>query len=98
MAYRITEEAASDIVEIYVYGAQTFGTVQAERYHAGLEIAFERIAAQPLLMRERTEIQPPVRVYPKDAHIIVYLIEESGGVLIIRVLHHRQDWEHHLSA
>lgn len=97
MAYKTTEKADADIIDIYVYGADTFGTGQAEHYLAGLEDAFERIAAQPLLMRERPEFQPSVRLCPYRAHVIVYLVEKSDDVLIVRVLHGRQDWERHLS-
>lgn len=98
MAYRTTKKADADIIDIYLYGARVFGAVQAERYHAGLVRVFEEIAAQPLLMRERMEFRPPVRLYPHQTHVIAYLAEDSGDVLIVRVLHGRQDWERHLSA
>lgn len=98
MAYRTSVKATSDIIEIYVYGARNFGAAQAELYHAGLVNAFERIADQPLTARERLEFRPPVRLYPYRAHIVVYLVDEAGGVMVVRVLHGRQDWERRLSG
>jgi toxin ParE1/3/4 len=38
------------------------------------------------------ELVPPVRLHPYQAHMIVY-VEEGAGVLIVRVLHGSQDWE-----
>lgn len=38
---------------------------------------------------------PPARFYFYRAHIIVYLIRDDY-ILIVRVLHGRQDWERHL--
>ena len=38
------------------------------------------------------EITPPVRVHPCGSHMIVYEINKLG-VLILRVRHHRENWE-----
>ncbi|GJE15155.1 hypothetical protein FOHLNKBM_6233 [Methylobacterium longum] len=58
----------------------------------GLFAAFALLASQPRLARLRDEFTPPVRLHPYQAHMIVY-VEEGPGVLIVRVLHGRQDWE-----
>jgi toxin ParE1/3/4 len=47
------------------------------------------------LARERREFEPPVRLHPYQAHMIAYIIRD-GGLLIIRVLHGRQDREKYL--
>ena len=41
--------------------------------------------------RERPELSPPVRVHFHKAHVIAYLVQ-SDGILIVRVLDARQDW------
>jgi toxin ParE1/3/4 len=79
-----------------VCGAAEFGVDQAERYHEGLISAFDLLAANPLLARERTEFNPPVRLHPYQAHMIAYVVRDDG-ILIIRVLHGRQDWERYLA-
>lgn len=90
--YRLTRKAEDDLIEIYVDGAAQFGRAQAEAYLAALESVFEIIAANPLLAAEREEISPPVRVHPHGSHIVIYLVDDAGDILIVRVRHAREDW------
>lgn len=92
MIFRTSPQADEDIADLYVAGALRFGVAQAERYQDGLFSAFQMLADNPLMARERRELAPPVRLHPYQAHMIVY-VEEGAGVLIVRVLHGRQDWE-----
>ncbi|MCB1516931.1 MAG: type II toxin-antitoxin system RelE/ParE family toxin [Hyphomicrobiaceae bacterium] len=93
MNYRLTGQAEEDILRIFVEGARLFGIDQAERYHLELTRLFELIAANPKLARERMEISPPVRMHPHKAHLIIYVTDEVGKVLIVRVRHAHEDWE-----
>ena len=95
MLYRTTRQADQDIIGTYLRGCREFGQAQAERYHAGLAATLDLIADNPRMARERAEFSPPVRLHPYQAHMIVYLLDDSG-VLIVRVLHGRQDWEKYL--
>lgn len=87
MSFRLSEEAENDIVAIAEEGFRLFGEVQALRYHDELFALFDLIAANPMIARERHEITPPVRVHPFKAHLIVYMLNELGDVLVIRVRH-----------
>jgi len=49
------------------------------------------LAANPLMGRLRTELRRPVRLHRFRSHVIVYL-DENTGILVLRVLHGRQDW------
>lgn len=91
MTYRLTRKARDDLIEIYLYGFDVFGEAQADAYHDMLARSFDRLAGNPFLARERREIDPPVRIHPCGAHVIVY-VEEAGGVLIVRIRHGREDW------
>lgn len=93
MSYRLTRVAEDDIIRIYLDGARLFGPEQAERYHHELESVFDLIGHNPKLARQRHEITPPVRIHPHRSHLIVYLDDEHGGVLILRVRHSHEDWE-----
>ena len=73
-----------------------FGPAQAERYQDGQFDVFRLLAANPKMARERQEFAPPMRLHPYHAHVIVYL-EDGAGILIVRLLHGRQDWERALS-
>jgi toxin ParE1/3/4 len=92
MAYRTSRQADQDIIDIYLWGCREFGQPQAERYHEGLAATLDLIADNPRIARERTEFNPPVRLHPYQSHMIVYLLDDRG-VLVVRVLHGRQDWE-----
>jgi toxin ParE1/3/4 len=92
MSWKTTRQADEDISDLFVYGAVNFGHAQAEAYETGLFRTFDLIALNPLLARERHELRPPVRLHPYGAHLIVYLVD-GASVLIVRVLHGRQDWE-----
>ena len=92
MNYRTTSRADQDIIDIYVHGAEHFGIDQSERYLSALFDTFELIARNPRMARERRELKPPMRFHPFQAHMIVYTVG-SDHVLIVRVLHGRQDWQ-----
>ncbi|UMY16548.1 type II toxin-antitoxin system RelE/ParE family toxin [Methylobacterium organophilum] len=96
MTIRLSRRAVGDIIEIYTRGAQEYGTQHAERYGAGLRALFRLLAANPGIARRRTEFSRPVRLHPYRAHLVAYT-EQEDGILIVRVLHNRQDWPRHLS-
>ncbi len=92
MTCSLSRAAESDIIGIYVWTAQEFGMAQADAYHEGLESAFGFIAEFPRAARERSEIDPPVRVHAYKSHIIVYVLD-GDDVRVLRVRHGREDWE-----
>ena len=92
MSYKLTRKAEDDIIDIYLQGHTLFGENQAEHYHRGMEEAFRFLSDEPRAARERTEINPPVRVHPYGSHIIIYMIGPADDILILRVRHSREDW------
>lgn len=96
MGYRLTRSAEKDVFDAYMRGAAAFGVDQAEHYHQGLIATFRLLADNPRLARERQEFKPPVRLHPYGAHMIVYILKKDG-ILVVRVLHGRQEWERALS-
>ncbi len=93
MAYKLTRKAEDDIIQLYLEGVRLFGTDQAENYHEELEQVFDLLADNPAMARERMEIDPPVRVHPHGSHLIVYLADDAGDILIVRVRHCHEDWQ-----
>ena len=89
--YRLTRKAEEDVIGIYANGLRMFGSAQAARYHDELETVFQLLGENPGMARERREITPPVRIHPYKAHIIVY-VPDATGILIIRVRHGHEDW------
>ena len=96
MAYKLSAKAEEDIIRVYRESFRLFGAEQAEKYYAGIERVFHFLSGTPKAARKRTEITPPVRVHPYQSHIIVYMVDDSGDILILRVRHGREDWENDL--
>ncbi|MDP9839761.1 toxin ParE1/3/4 [Neorhizobium huautlense] len=92
MPFRLSVQAEEDIVSIAQDGIRMFGALVAKRYHDELFGLLELIAASPRMTRERHEISPPVRIHPFQAHLVVYRIDEDGGVFVIRIRHGHEDW------
>lgn len=97
MGYRLSRRADLDLDMLLVTGIERFGVDQANRYFDDLIRLFELIATQPRMARVRKDIGPAVRLYPHRAHLVFYR-EEGAGVLILRILHGRQDWMQHFTA
>jgi toxin ParE1/3/4 len=91
--YRLSFAASDDILNIFLEGLERFDLAQADKYHHGLASTFGFLAEYPRAARLRDEIDPPVRVHPYKAHIIVYEIGADDTVLILRVRHGREDWQ-----
>ena len=89
--FKVSKKAASDIRSIGHYTQKTWGAPQRRVYLTGLERSFERLADNPALGPLRYEIDPPVRVFRYQSHMIVY-VEDIAGVLILRVRHQSEDW------
>jgi toxin ParE1/3/4 len=85
-----TRSALGDISEILAYTSRTWGEEQRQRYLTHLRDTFRRLTSMPSLGRGQDGLFPGLRSYPVESHIVYYLYED-GGVLIVRVLHSRQD-------
>lgn len=89
--------ADAGIIDIFVESAARYDKAHAQNYVAGLAATFALLAKNPLMARERLEFHPPVRMHPHRAHMIVYSeLDDGDGILIIRILHNREDWRRHL--
>ena len=87
--------AEQDLIEIWLYTLNEWGEYQADKYLDDLDAAIRLLAEQPLICRERTELNPPVRIHHHAHHLIVYLALEDG-VNVVRVLHESMDVDSHM--
>lgn len=92
MSFHLTNRAQADMINIYVDGVGQFGITMAERYHEGLLALFSLLSDNPHMDRLRPEFSPPVRMHVYRSHLVIY-VEDEQDVLIVRVLHGRQDWQ-----
>ena len=94
---RIVKQALveRDLIEIWLYTFDEWGEKQADKYLDDLDAAIKLLAEQPLICRERTELDPPVRIHRAGHHLIVYMVLDDG-ISIVRVLHESMDVDSHL--
>jgi toxin ParE1/3/4 len=95
--YRVSRLAKEDIQNIGQYTQNTWGAAQRRQYLAGLEQRLVEIAVNPNLLAERMDFDPPVRIMKYGRHLIIY-VHQDLGVLIVRVLHESMDLPAQLSS
>jgi len=95
--YRVSQAAQADLRSIGRYTQDNWGKGQRRKYLNDLDARFEFIVDNPLLNRERSEFIPPVRILRYEQHLIVYIVDKEG-VLILRVLHAAMDVDEQLSS
>ena len=92
MGYRLSRLAEQDLIDLFLDGVEHFGLAQAEAYLDLLANTFAFLADNPQAARLREEIDPPVRIHPVQAHLVVYREDDEGDVFVIRVRHGHEDW------
>lgn len=89
--YRLTPKAEADLEDIWLYTAQSWSPVQADRYIDGLLAILDTLVAMPTIARVRSEFDPPIRIHPFAEHMIIYRTE-NNWLSVIRILGGRQNW------
>ncbi len=89
-SFRLSARARAQVHEIYDYSAATFGSYQANAYHAGLERTFGLLADFPRIGQLAGELAPGLRRFRFQAHH-VYYTEDGDRIIIRAVYHHSRD-------
>jgi toxin ParE1/3/4 len=89
--YRLSPAARQDLDAIWDHSARVWSADQADRYIRALATDMALLAQHPRIARERTEIDPPVRLYQSGGHLIIYRITPDW-LNVLRIVHHRQNW------
>jgi toxin ParE1/3/4 len=93
--YRLTPAARQDLSSIWDYTAERWDVGQAEIYVSEIGAAVERVADDPRRGRACDELREGYRQYSVGRHLLFY-VERSDGVDVIRILHQRMDPTRHL--
>ena len=88
-AYRFTQSAREDLIEIWPYTQESWGEAQADDYQDALHLCCARIAAS----------QAPTKPVPGLAgvrahhcrHHYLFVIDQDTAVVIVAVLHERMN-------
>jgi toxin ParE1/3/4 len=94
-AFRFSRRAEADLLSIGRYTLSTWGHAQAVRYLDDLEACCRMLANNPALGRSCDEVRPGLRRIEHGKHVVFYRLRESGGILIVRILHQRMLPERH---
>ena len=95
MALLTSRLADQDIHRLVLDGMRRFGVARSDSYAAGLRRQLDWLTDNPYLGHLRIEFRPPVRVWLYEAHVIVYIVENED-VVVLRILHQRQDIKRNL--
>lgn len=87
-SYRLTNRAEAEIIDIFLYGIEQFGLLQAMVYRDSMEACFQSLADNPRMGRLAPALGEGVRRHEHTSHVILYEVEEYG-VLVLAVVHGR---------
>lgn len=89
--------AEQDLIDIYLYTAQTWGQKQADAYDAGIEQVINMLADSPTIGRACDEVKAGYRRFEHKHHTIFYL-QRQTDIFIVRILHESMDIRRHISG
>jgi toxin ParE1/3/4 len=95
MRPRLSRSAHADIGRIRQFGDEKFGLLATDKYLEELFDLFDLLCFTPRMAKKLPETQLGIRVHPYKAHNVYYTVE-GKDVMIIRVLHGRQNWRDHI--
>ena len=93
--FRLSKSADTDLGDIANYTIGRFGIEQARRYRDGLVNCLSQIAETPLIGRSADDLNPGLRRFEHQSHVVFYQLE-LNGVFIVRILHQRMDAPTHV--
>lgn len=93
--YRLTPAAQRDLSSIWDFTEERWDVRQAETYTSEIRAAIERVADDPDRGRACDEIREGYSRYRIGSHVLFY-VERSEGVDVIRILHQRMDPARHM--
>ena len=91
----VTRDAERDLINIFLYGVEHFGSVQAERYLETINTKIEMAVEHPDFGADYGFVVEGVRRYEAASHAVYYRSTQSG-ILVLRVLCGRMDPARHL--
>ena len=93
-AFRFSRRAEADLLGIGAHTLRTWGEDQAIRYLDDLEACCQMLADNPMLGRACDDVRPGLRRMERGRHVVFYR-EDTGGILVSRILHQRMLPERH---
>jgi len=92
--FKITAKARYDLLQIGRHTELKWGKTQRNHYLKQLDEAFNLIAVNPKIGKERSHVLTGYRSFQQGSHAVYY--KESNVIEIIRVLHEQMDVGKHI--
>ena len=93
---RLSRRADRDLEAILRRGLKEYAPATAVRYYNRILSGFAAIAERPRAAQEHPEYAAGIRFHFEGSHRIVYRIDAKGVIVIVRVLHARQETKRHI--
>lgn len=87
---RKQHQAEQDLIEIWLYTADQWGDIQADKYLDHLNGVLQKLVTNPHLGKDCGHIRTGYRKLTVSPHAIYYYLSENT-IEIVRVLHQRMD-------
>lgn len=95
-AYKIRDEAISDLDKIWEYTAENWSVGQADRYYNLIIVEIEFIADNFFAGKSMDHVKEGYRASKVKSHLIFYKRGANDILEIVRILHERMDVENRL--
>lgn len=89
--FTLTEKAKSDLKDIARFTQKRWGRDQRNQYLKDLDACFFRLADNPSLGRECSEVRTGYHLFPTGSHVIYFRSISKSQVEIVRILHESMD-------
>lgn len=93
MAHRLALEAEVDLDELWFYIAGNSSVDVADRLVESLTTRFFLLASYPRAGRRCDGLWPGLRIFPVGDYVVLYRIDDSDNVVIVRVVRGSRDLE-----
>ena len=95
--FELTAAAETDLQGIAEYSREQWGDAQARAYLDALQRRLGVLAQSPALGRTRPDLPGTLHSFPVEQHIAYYRVQPSG-IVVVRLLHQRQDPVRHVGG
>jgi toxin ParE1/3/4 len=89
--FSLTHAAKNDLRGISRFTEERWGRAQRRHYLKGLDEAFRMLADSPKLGNTCDYIEPSLRKYPFQGHVVFYDLLSDEEIQVVRVLHKSMD-------
>jgi toxin ParE1/3/4 len=91
--FELTKEAKEDLRKIARFTEKRWGRDQRFLYIKQFDDVFNLLAKTPSVGKKCDYIKNEYRKFPQSSHIIFYLEDVDGKIIVIRILHKSMDVE-----